>query len=278
MLRDEQRAEAAKLKNAPLKEKASYFWSYYKVPVIVVILAVPFILWVILTIMHSDMDYLQIIITDQMGDTLSTEFIENTYNTNVENPVSINFDTSLELADRTVTETNALNYEKLLALYQSKTIDVFIAPESVFQHYGAEGMFTSLDTLLPEDVFQELDAEGRILYVTLTDYSEDNSENNSGDASENDSGDNSESDSKDNSESDSGDNSENDSGDNSENDSGDESGPASEKEPVVVAAGLYVNDTELAADSGMNITDACIGITYNTTRPQEALEFLKLYL
>lgn len=228
MLRDEQRAEAAKLKDAPLKEKISYFWTYYKIYTIVVVLAIPFIIWVVWTITHSKSNALQIIITDQMGDTLSTEYIEDVYRNNAENPVSINFETSLELANRDVTETNVLDYEKLLALYQSKTIDVFMAPESVFETYGPEGMFVSLDTLLPEDIFQQLDEEGRILYITLTDYSEEEKD--------------------------------------------------SSKEPTVVAAGLYINEVPLTTDSGMSITNACIGITYNTTRPEEALNFLKLYL
>ncbi len=237
MLRDEQRAEAAKLKHAPLKDKWSYFWTYYKIHTIVVILAIPFLIWVIWTIAHSKTDALQIIITDQMGDTLDTAYIEETYRDTAENPVTLNFETSLELANRDVTEANMLDYEKMLALYQSKTMDVFISAKSVFETYGPEGMFTSLDSVLPADVFQKLDEEGRILYVTLTDYSDDGADPNATDSEE-----------------------------------------APDKAPVIVAAGLYISDAALTADSGMNITDVCIGITYNTTRMDEALQFLELYL
>lgn len=230
MLRDEQRMQAEKLKDASLKDKINYYWYYYKVHTIIVLLAIPFIIWVALTIIHSDMDALQIIITDQMGDTLDVEYIEAVYKSHTADPIATNFDTSLELAFQDVTEANVLDHEKLLALYQSKTLDVFISAESVFKKYGPEGMFAPLDTLLPEDLLKKLDAEGRILYITLTDYSEN--------------------------------------GDEAERPEG----------STAVPAGIYINDTKLAADSGMNIYDACIGIAYNSSRTSEALKFLELYL
>ena len=168
MLRDEQKEQAAKLKDRPFKEKLDYFWTYYKVPVIAAIFIILFAIGIWQTTEKYDRDALRIIIADDHGTDMQTETLSSLYEAASDTPTTVNFDNSL-LLDSGYTETAVAYTQKLIAMLNSNGIDVFIAPESVFKQYGAQGMFSDLSTLLSEDELAELESSGNIFYAELDD-------------------------------------------------------------------------------------------------------------
>ena len=172
MIRDEQRAEAAKLKNAPFKEKFSYFFTYYKIPVIAILAVLFFAVSITRSILNANQPKLYVVITDQQGYEPDTQMLTAQYEANSQTPLPVSYDTSLELDLAEKNQANYIYHEKLLALYSANVVDVFIAPRTVFESYGAEEMFCPLDTVLSEEELSVLEKQGRILYVTLKDYSD----------------------------------------------------------------------------------------------------------
>lgn len=227
MLRDEQKAEAEKLKDAPFQKKISYFFTYNKLPVIAVLASLCLIAGIVYGVRQATIEKLFVVITDQQGDTLNTDILSEQYTETSSAPFPVSYDTSLELAPKDVTETNVIAFEKLLALYRSQTIDVFLAPESVFENYGAEEMFLPLDTILTKEEFQKLKSQNRIVYVTLKDYSKD---------------------------------------------------PDHPGKGETIPAGISLKGSPLAASCGLHLKNGCIGITYNTPHPDEALTYLRMFL
>lgn len=170
MLKDEQRQEAAKLKTRPAKDKLAYFWAYYKWPVIAAAAAILIAVNIFSAILSPGKDGLQIIISDNKGMAADFELLENEYAARSEalnsTQLPLNFDTSMDLAQENNTQQSLLSVQKLVALNSSHSIDIFIAPESIFTEYGEQGMFVSLDTILAEDILKTLDAEGKIICIT----------------------------------------------------------------------------------------------------------------
>ena len=163
MLRDEQKREEAKMKDKSLTERLEYFLTYNSFAVIAVIIAVIMIGWIAYAVMHFDKDALQVVITDQQGDTLSTDALTQACGVSG----SVSYNTDLELANLDLSNTTVTDIQKIIALYQSNSVDVMIAPESVIEYYGAQGMFLSLEEVLTEDALAGLEEAGLICTVTL---------------------------------------------------------------------------------------------------------------
>lgn len=166
MLRDEQKEQAAKLKDRPFKEKLSYFWTYHKGPVIAAIVIIIFAVGIFQTSGSYDRNALQVIITDHMGGDIQTEALTSLYESSSDDSGAINFNTGLWLTSDNY-EATAAYVQKLIAMLNANGIDIFIAPESVFEQYGRQGMFTDLNTLLSEDDMAQLDTNSRIFYTEL---------------------------------------------------------------------------------------------------------------
>lgn len=166
MLRDEQKEQAAKLKDRPFKEKLSYFWTYNKGPVIIVIFIILFAIGIWQTTEKYDKNALRIIIADHYGDDIRTETLTSLYEAASDTPAALDFDSTLFLSAG-YSETAVAYTQKLYAMLSSNGIDVFIAPESVFEQYGSQGMFSDLSTLLSEEQLKKLTDNDDIFYVEL---------------------------------------------------------------------------------------------------------------
>lgn len=222
MLRDEQKEQAAKLKNRSFKEKLSYFWTYNKGPVIAVIVIALFAIGIWQTSEKFDRNALQIVITDHTGEDIQTETLTSLYEATSDDPGSINFNTGLWLVSDNYEATVAY-VQKLVAMLNANSIDVFIAPESVFEQYGEQGMFTDLNTVLTTDELTGLNNNNRIYYAEVTDTDADDTRS-------------------------------------------------------LVAAGIRLNDSQLLADAGIQVENACIGIPATAAHPEAALRFLSIFV
>lgn len=224
MLRDEQKEQAAKLKNRSFKEKLSYFWTYNKGPVIAVIVIALFAIGIWQTSEKFDRNALQVVITDHTGEDIQTEALTSLYEATSDDPGTINYNTGLWLVSDNYEATVAY-VQKLVAMLNANSIDVFIAPESVFEQYGEQGMFTDLNTLLTTDELTGLNNNNRIYYAGGTETDTDGNAASS-----------------------------------------------------LVAAGIRLNDSQLLADAGIQVENACIGIPATAAHPEDALRFLGIFI
>lgn len=170
MLRDEQKEQAAKLKDRSFKEKLSYFWTYNKGPVLALIVIAALVIGIWQSIGQYDRDALQIIIADDYGTDIQPETLISLYEAASDTPTALNFDNSLFL-DSDYSEAAVAYTQKLIAMLSSNRIDVFIAPESVFEQYAPQGMFIDLSTVLSEDQLAKLNSSS-IFYAELDDTEE----------------------------------------------------------------------------------------------------------
>lgn len=171
MLRDEQKAQAAKLKNEPLHKRIGYFLYYNKLAIAAVLIAIALLFWIVRSIASFSTNNLYVMITDQQGDGLNTDFLTSTWmdqcKADAYEALPVLYIDDLELADTTLNNITVEDLQKVLALFNAKTMDVLIAPEAVFQNYGNEGMFQSLSDLLTKEEFDTLSDQNRLLYAAV---------------------------------------------------------------------------------------------------------------
>lgn len=232
MLKDEQKEQAAKLKNRSFTEKLSYFWTYNKGPVIIIIVIAIFAVGIWQSSTKYDRDALQVVITDHKGKDIQTDTLTSLYEASSENPGSVYFDTGLWLCSDNYESTVAY-VQKLVAMLNTNSIDIFIAPESIFEQYGKQGMFTDLNTLLTADEITGLNSKNCVYYAQIAD------------------------------------------------DETVDDGSADHRAPDAgnfVAAGIRLEGSQLLAEAGIQVENACIGIPATAAHPEDALRFLNLFI
>lgn len=163
-VQDEIREQQQKLKGKSLKEKLQYFWYYYKVHTIVIICVVVFLVTMLHDILSAK-DYIFYGITlnavDLSGDSMEQAFGEyagldlETYECFI--------DTDSTLSYRTATQYDMATSQKLIALVQTKDLDVMVFDSEIYNNYANNGMAADLTTLYTPEELQKY--EGRLYYV-----------------------------------------------------------------------------------------------------------------
>ncbi|MBQ5430412.1 MAG: hypothetical protein IIU28_02020 [Lachnospiraceae bacterium] len=169
-VRDEVKAERAKMKDKPVKEKLAYFWEYYKIHTIVVLA----LLLVASSIAHSVLsnhpDALNAVFvnSDATDDGGQEELIEK-----VGKAAGISqsaWDINIDLF-RTLTlggpsnQTDFGTASRFQAQMQDQGLDVMVLDPWYFTYYTQRTTFMDLRDILTEDELKAL--EGRIYYVDL---------------------------------------------------------------------------------------------------------------
>ncbi len=155
--RRQEQSEKQKLSEMTLKEKISYFNSYYRLKTLVSIGIVAFMAYMAYTMLTPKPEtilYTAVInsaLDDEMATALQNDFGQQLgIDTETQ---EIRVDTSYFLGS----EDNASEYtlsteQKLVTYFYAGEIDVLIAPESVFSKYAGFGYFSKLSDQLPTDL------------------------------------------------------------------------------------------------------------------------------
>ncbi|MCR4806897.1 MAG: hypothetical protein K5857_04410 [Lachnospiraceae bacterium] len=179
-LKDEIKQENIKLKDMPPKKKAEYIWEYYKIPIILVVAAIIFIVtfardyrinkrpyYLDAIVINSDIAY--------SGENyLLNDYIEyagvdtDTYN--------IAIDTQLILNEEKLDQITLANGQKIMALFAAGELDVVIGPDSIMNSYAASEAFEDIDGILPDDLKKSLEDAGYEIYYA-TAYEDDDEGN-----------------------------------------------------------------------------------------------------
>ncbi len=175
-LREDTKAEWDKMKDRPFKEKLSYFWEYYKVHVIVAIIAVIFVVAMIRSFVTSK-DYAVFIAAvdsfDATGETKGVwaeeladiiGFDKDDYEVYIDSTVQFG-------GDSASTQSDYVSAQKLTALLTSRSMDIMIADMTVFEQYAQNDCFVDLRDIYSEEELSSM--EGLIYYTdaaTFADY------------------------------------------------------------------------------------------------------------
>ena len=157
-LREDTKAEWDKMKDRPFKEKPSYFWEYYKVHVIVAIIAVIFVVAMIRSFVTSK-DYAVFIAAvdsfDATGETKGVwaeeladiiGFDKDDYEVYIDSTVQFG-------GDSASTQSDYVSAQKLTALLTSRSMDIMIADMTVFEQYAQNDCLSISGISIPRKNF-----------------------------------------------------------------------------------------------------------------------------
>ncbi len=175
-VRDDIREQRQSLKGQGVKAHLSYFWDYYKIPTLVVILVVAFVIYYIYSqVTAKDTVFTAYFVNagDDLNQTASedmkADFTELlSIDTNKEE-VYIDTTRSVSVANSSAYDNMALSTVLSVAV-QDGEMDCAVMDAYNFNSYAGYGTFTPLDEVLPQDVIDELEAEGKIFYVDAALY------------------------------------------------------------------------------------------------------------
>jgi hypothetical protein len=163
-VQDEIKQQHMKTKDMTLKGKLDYFWYYYKVHTIVAIIVVIIgIVWIHNIVTAKDYNFYGIMLNSSHldGDALEASFGDyagldmETYDCFI--------DTLSTLSYQAQSEYEIATFQKLVALVQSKELDVMVLDSQVFYNFSFNGMLMDLREAFTDE---ELAAyEGRIYYI-----------------------------------------------------------------------------------------------------------------
>ena len=167
---DEFREEREQIKHAPLSKRIEYFKDYYLVPVLIVIAAVVFAIFLVASVLFKKQEVLYVSMVNfaDLGEAeanLVAPFEQSHINTKKEE-IIVDRSTSIS-TERGETNFVKYNYEseqKLLTLVLAGEIDLFVSGEDVVEHYAEQDWFDDLGTILDRTVLEGLDDDGNILY------------------------------------------------------------------------------------------------------------------
>lgn len=149
--------EKEKLRDMPLKKKLTYLWEYYKIHALISIAAISLASYIIYNIVTPD-------ITAKLYVALANNSIDEQVLLDYQN----DFTGYLQLDPKTENVIfnntffiNAGDYsmssqQVLSTLVAAEEIDVFIAPESVFESYAYNGYMDDLSEQMPTDLYSVL--------------------------------------------------------------------------------------------------------------------------
>lgn len=166
-VRDEIREQIKKTQNMTPKQKLGYFWEYYKMHTIIVIVAIAFIITVVRSIMNNkDFCFYSVMMNvyDLNSTAIGEDFAEYAQ-LDTEN-YECYIDTTTTLSYRTMTEYDMATAQKMMALVQTKDLDVITANSEIYGNYAANGIFADLRTVLSAEEIERY--QDHFYYIDAT--------------------------------------------------------------------------------------------------------------
>ncbi len=167
-LREDTLEQIKEMKDRPFKDKAEYFWEYYKFHVIGIIAAIAILVAIIKSIV-SYRDYAISIIMVNPDNIISDE-ISSEWESDLAEILQINtkkeqiyIDTSIQCGNNTQQQIEYAALQKLVAFFTSRTADVFISNTPLYEEYSQNGNLGDLRNYYSEE---ELEALSDIIYYT----------------------------------------------------------------------------------------------------------------
>ena len=156
---DEFKESRERIKNASFKEKAIYFFDYYKFHVIITVFVITLLAILIRDITSQKEDaFYAVIMNSILRD---TEYIDAFHDNFAEycgvdtNEYDVMIDNSINFSDNPVDELTMSASQRLVALTAANTIDVIVGDSTIFPDQANQGMFCDLRMFLTEEQLAE---------------------------------------------------------------------------------------------------------------------------
>lgn len=172
-IHDEIREQNAKLKDAPLKEKLSYFKEYYLKTTLAVIAIAIFVGSLAYTMITApdDTAFAAYFFNDT-GDSSSTvlidEFVAYTGIDTKEHEAYI--DASMNYSSDSGSYTDYTGIEKTMAVIATNELDIIIGDQEAFDYFTRSECFHDVTTILPENLLEKF--QDKIYYYTFEETGE----------------------------------------------------------------------------------------------------------
>lgn len=175
-MRDEIREQNAKLKNAPLKEKLSYFKEYYLKTTLIVIAVLIFLGSLLHTMITAPEDTaFSAVFFNDTGDSSDTSLADNfaeyaqidTAKHEVYIDATLMYRDASNAADLGTSMNSYEAYvglEKTMALITTSELDIIAGDKDAFDYFCKADCFHDVRTILPADVLSKL--EDQLYYYT----------------------------------------------------------------------------------------------------------------
>lgn len=153
-------SEKEKWRQMNKEEKWTYFNSYYRNKLIVLLAAVIFVVYMIYTIASPkpEVRLFAVILNGAVNDETTAQLQEGfaEYINLDEEKETLNFDNSFYLDGENFNELTMANQQKLMAYMSAGEIDVIIAPEKDMIQYASMGGLVKVTDLLPTSLVSTL--------------------------------------------------------------------------------------------------------------------------
>lgn len=172
-IHDEIREQNAKLKDAPLKEKLSYFKEYYLKTTLAVIAILIFVGSLAYTMITApdDTAFAAYFFNDT-GDSSSTvlidEFVAYTGIDTKEHEAYI--DASMNYSSDSGNYTDYTGIEKTMAVIATNELDIIVGDQEAFDYFTRSECFHDVTTILPENLLKKF--QDKIYYYTFEETEE----------------------------------------------------------------------------------------------------------
>ncbi len=155
---EEIREQRKKLKGQGFKAHLEYFWEYYKIHTFVAIAVIIFVVTIVRDISNNKPYALYALCINSEGmdsqDILQDGFIEY-YGIDTEKEAVL-VDTTANFLSSTVDTSAVATGEKVMALISAKNLDVMIADETSFTHFGGQDTFLDLRNVFSEKELSDI--------------------------------------------------------------------------------------------------------------------------
>jgi hypothetical protein len=162
-LKDSLREERDKLKNMSLKDRLWYIWEYYKIPIIIAVVAVVFISSIGSAVYNNRFETALSCVIINSSPTGETDSVDDYFNQGFRQyidlkedaKIDVDYSMSLTFDESSMNEFTYAQMAKITAMISSKSLDVMIGKPDTIDHFGEMGGFVDLKELLPADVYDK---------------------------------------------------------------------------------------------------------------------------
>lgn len=166
---DEIHEQHQKMKGRSLKEKAAYFWEYYRVHTLVIFLVVLFGGNLIYTIVTAkDQVFYAAFVNTYMNPDLEADLLTAEYETYAQIDTKENealLETNLNVDYEGMDTYSAANMQKIMALTSAQSLDVIIADDKYYERNLKDVLFGDLSDFLSAETLEKY--QDRIVYADI---------------------------------------------------------------------------------------------------------------
>lgn len=163
-LKDTLREERSKIKNMNPKDRLWYIWEYYRIPIIIAVVAVVLISSIGSAVYNNRFETALSCVILNSSPTGEDDSVDEYFNQGFRQYISLREDAKIDVDysmsptfdESSMNEFTYAQLAKITAMISSQGLDVMIGKPDTIDHFGEMGGFMDLKELLPADVYDKM--------------------------------------------------------------------------------------------------------------------------